>query len=209
MTLAVYDLTLQTMLLQAASLLLIAAVNGSIISLCALAFGDAGPAQDSRLTLNPFPHIDILGGLALIVFGLGWIRPVVLARSAPRSRLWTTTAIIVAGSLAIAVLALLASLLLPFVAVSLSRTAAPLAADFIAKFVRVALGFALVNLIPLPPLAGGYLLDLIWPSGAARLRRHSLVVALALLAMLATGYPTRTIGAVIAPGVDLLMHTSG
>jgi hypothetical protein len=97
MTPAVYDLTLQTMLLQAASPLLIAALNGSTIRLCALAFGVAGPAQDGRRTLNPFPHVDILGGLALIVFGLGWSRPVALARVATSSRLWTTVAIIVAG----------------------------------------------------------------------------------------------------------------
>jgi Zn-dependent protease len=207
--LAAYDLTLQTLLLQAVSLPLIAAVNGLVVSLGARALGDIGPALDGRLTLNPFAHLDILGGLGVIVFGLGWIRPIALTPSALRSKVWGVVAIILAGSAAVAVLALIASLLLPLAALSLPRTGAPLAADFIAKFVRVALGFALVNLIPLPPLAGGYLLDAIWAAGAARLRRHSFLVGLVLLALLATGYPTQMLDASIAPAIGLLMHTGG
>ena len=38
--------------------------------------GDPTPGYQGRLTLNPFAHIDYFGALALIVFGIGWAKPV-------------------------------------------------------------------------------------------------------------------------------------
>jgi Zn-dependent protease len=201
-----YDLTLQTMLFQALSLLLIAAVDGFVITLVARAFGDPGPAQDGRLTFNPLTHVDMLGGLGALVFGLGWIKPIAVTPSALRSKLLASVAIVLAGSIATLVFAVLVSLLLPPVALTLSSTGAPLAADFIAKFVAVALGFALLNLVPLPPLAGGYVLDVLWPDAAAFLRKHAVIVGIVLLAVLATGYPTRIVAAIAGPLSRALLH---
>ncbi|HTJ59489.1 MAG TPA: hypothetical protein VL418_18290 [Devosiaceae bacterium] len=202
-----YDLTLQTMLFQGLSLLIIAAVNGFVVSLVSKALGDPGPAYDGRLTLNPFPAVDILGALGALVFALGWIKPVVLTPKDLQPRGWGAAAIVLAGSLAVAILAVLVSLLLPVVALTFPSTGAPLGQDFIAKFVHAALGFALVNLIPLPPLAGGYLLDALWPAGAAFLRKYAIIVGIVLLGLLATGYPTLIADFIIAPAVSSLMHT--
>lgn len=38
--------------------------------------GDPTPGYQGRLTLNPFAHIDYFGALTLILFGIGWAKPV-------------------------------------------------------------------------------------------------------------------------------------
>ena len=38
--------------------------------------GDDTAERQGRVTLNPFAHLDILGTIGLILFGIGWAKPV-------------------------------------------------------------------------------------------------------------------------------------
>jgi len=38
--------------------------------------GDPTPKRDGRLTLNPFKHLDLMGTLCLLLFHMGWAKPV-------------------------------------------------------------------------------------------------------------------------------------
>lgn len=38
--------------------------------------GDPTPKMDGRLTLNPFAHLDFWGTICLILFRMGWAKPV-------------------------------------------------------------------------------------------------------------------------------------
>ncbi|MBO4733632.1 MAG: site-2 protease family protein, partial [Clostridia bacterium] len=38
--------------------------------------GDPTPRWQGRLTLNPLAHIDPIGSLGIILFGIGWAKPV-------------------------------------------------------------------------------------------------------------------------------------
>ena len=38
--------------------------------------GDPTPRYQGRLTLNPMAHIDWIGAAALLLFGIGWAKPV-------------------------------------------------------------------------------------------------------------------------------------
>ena len=38
--------------------------------------GDNTPRFQGRLTFNPLAHIDILGFIAIMIFGFGWAKPV-------------------------------------------------------------------------------------------------------------------------------------
>ncbi len=42
----------------------------------AKALGDPTPEKSGRLSLNPFLHVDIMGTLAVVLFGFGWGRPI-------------------------------------------------------------------------------------------------------------------------------------
>ena len=66
---------------------------------------------------------------------------------------------------------------------------------------RLGIGFALFNLVPVPPLSGGYLLAAILPQAGAWIERRGLIAGIVLLAILATGVP----GRVIEPGVEAMV----
>ena len=38
--------------------------------------GDPTPRQSGRLSLNPIRHLDLMGALCLLIFRVGWAKPV-------------------------------------------------------------------------------------------------------------------------------------
>ncbi len=183
------DLTIQTLLIRVASLLVIAVVYGGVAAVMARLLGDPGPVQDGRLSANPMGQLDALGAAALVLFGFGWIQPLHLTPARLRGGGFGIIAVVAAATIALLAVAASAALLLPLAATMLSDSSAPLARAVVNGFVGTAAGFAVVNLIPIPPLAAGMLVDAIWPVAGAALRRASLVVGLALIVLLVTDYP--------------------
>lgn len=121
--------------------------------------GDPTARLAGRLTLNPLPHIDLIGSLvipALLVFTnspimFGWAKPVPYNPYNLRDQRWGETLVAVAGSATNILLALMFGLLVRFgPAVGLGEAALSLAASI--SFTNLFLG--LFNLIPFPPLDG-------------------------------------------------------
>lgn len=183
------DISLQTLVMRLGALLILAAVCGPVPALVARILGDDGPQQDGRLTPNPFVHLDLIGAAALVVFGAGWIKPVALTPARISGGVLGAAGIAVATLLTPVALAVLAALFAPAAASVLSATASQLAGGFIAIFTGLAVGFALLNVVPVPPLAGGYLLQALWPRGAIALQRNVLIVGILVFAALASGVP--------------------
>ena len=51
-------------------------IHESAHGFAATKLGDPTPRYQGRLTLNPFAHIDYVGALCIILFGVGWAKPV-------------------------------------------------------------------------------------------------------------------------------------
>jgi Zn-dependent protease len=160
-----FDLTPQILALRIAALLLIAAVHGYTVAIVAKALGDPGPQQDGRLTVNPLGHLSVLGGIGLVVFSVGWIRPVRVEPKMLRGGPVAVWVVILAGLLAV----LTAYALIDVIA-------------------EASLSFALVNLLPVPPLTGGLGLSAAMPLRRAALERFEPVGAVLLFALAATGW---------------------
>lgn len=121
--------------------------------------GDPTARLSGRLTLNPTPHIDLMGSIiipALLVFTqspilFGWAKPVPYNPYNLRNKRWGEAFVAVAGSATNIFLAIIFGLLarygssIGFDDISLSLAA-------IISFVNLFLG--LFNLIPIPPLDG-------------------------------------------------------
>lgn len=153
------NLTLQLIGFRALALLIIAGVHGAAIAAAAVALGDKGPRYDGRLTVSPAGHVDLLGAVGLIVFGLGWTKPVEVDAREFRVGRAGIMLVVVAGFVAlIATAALLSALILPALT-ALPHTAALTTAAFLRSASSLCIWIALFSLIPVPPLAGGMLLD--------------------------------------------------
>lgn len=123
--------------------------------------GDPTPKAQNRLNVNPFNHIDPIGGLMLLVAGFGCGRPVQVNPNyfkKPRKGMALSAA---AGPIA--------NLIVAYIGVILYKV---LASFFYANgtevlywltvlmyyFTSINLGLAIFNLIPIPPLDGSKIL---------------------------------------------------
>ncbi len=120
--------------------------------------GDPTARLAGRLTLNPLPHIDLLGSVlipALLVLTgspilFGWAKPVPYNPYNLKNQRWGETMVALAGSATNLFIALIFGLIMRFGGGVLSPAALSLAATI--TFVNLFLGF--FNLIPFPPLDG-------------------------------------------------------
>lgn len=141
--------------------------------------GDPTPAQDGRITLNPIAHLDPLGTIMLLVFGLGWGRPVrvnpVYFRRGRRDNLMVSLWGPMSNFVLAAVLAVPLRLGLASQREELLQ---------IIIFVNLLLGF--FNLLPVHPLDGSHVVESLLPPRSAMAfsqfsHRYGIIVLLAVI----------------------------
>jgi Zn-dependent protease len=175
----------------------IAAIQGVAVAGTAIALGDPGPRYDGRLTANPFVHLDVLGTLAG-VFSLGWIRPIAIDPALLRFGRAGLVLVVLAGAAATVASVLVLRLIRPHLLPLLPDTTSALAFAVIETIGEVSLWFALVNLLPLPPLTGAHLVVAVAPGTREALRRVQPFVAVALAGLAVTGLAARALAPVYA-----------
>ena len=180
---------LQQLVLLIPALLVAVTVHELAHGLVADRLGDSTARLQGRLTLNPLPHIDPIGALALVLAGFGWAKPVPVnafnLRRPIRDMAWIAAAG-PASNFVVAFLALVAFGLLPRV-VDVPFVARPLAELLKAVYV-LNLSLGIFNLIPVPPLDGGHFLPYFLPRRSwSRLHQLEQYAPFILLLLLMTG----------------------
>jgi len=131
----------------------------------ALSLGDPTAKNAGRLTLNPLPHIDLIGSLlvpfVLILFHspflVGWAKPVPVNPYNLRDQKYGSAKVSFAGPGANLAIALVFGLLLRFLSVPIADFLPSLIPLFVG-IVQVNLILAIFNLVPIPPLDGSHIL---------------------------------------------------
>jgi Zn-dependent protease len=120
--------------------------------------GDPTARLAGRLTLNPLPHIDLMGSIilpALMIFTqspimFGWAKPVPYNPYNLKNQRWGEVVVALAGSATNISLAIIFGLIVRFGGTTLPAATLSIAASI--AFINLFLG--LFNLIPFPPLDG-------------------------------------------------------
>jgi Zn-dependent protease len=177
------DLTLSTLVMRILAALPIIGLHGFAIALAEKLLGKDRASREGGLSINPFSHLDVIGLLAFVFVGTGWTRPAP-SHMPRRGSAWRMVPLFVAAGIApVILLAVIAVTLLPWAAVSFSYSTAPLVGAYLATLVRLSIGFAIFNLIPLPPFSFGQILVAF--SDRWRRKIGSLHTALGIVALVA------------------------
>lgn len=177
--------------------------------------GDKTPRWNGRLTLNPLAHIDWLGAAMILLFGIGYARPVPISprnfKNARKGMALTALAGPVSNLLmAILSIAIFRVLLLFGGDVVNGSIYVNMGANWlvyahvilIQVFASVNIGLAVFNLLPIPPLDGSRIFSAILPrKWAFYMERYEQYIMLGLMLLLFTG--------VLNAPLSWLRHTVG
>jgi len=131
----------------------------------ALSLGDSTAKQAGRLTINPIPHIDPIGSVAvpllLVLFSspflFGWAKPVPVNPYNFRDKKYGSAKVSFAGPGANLAIAIFFGLLLRFFGAPLAEIS-PALIELFGQIVLLNLVLAIFNLLPIPPLDGSHVL---------------------------------------------------
>lgn len=194
------DFTLTQLVMRIGAVLFISTLQGVAIAVAAVALGDAGPKHDGRLTINPLAHVDLIGGAVALIFAAGWGRWVAVDPRALRHGRLDLLLVVAAGFFGIVLGVAALRWGRPFLLPLLPDTAAAAGFALIQTVIEIGLAFAVLSLLPVPPLAGGHLLVAVMPGWRDRLPRLSFFLGLILAALMFIGAFSR----VLDPAVRFL-----
>ena len=158
--------------LSAVATLIILTIHEYAHAYAAYRLGDGTAKSLGRLSLNPIKHLDPIGAVCMVLFHFGWAKPVPInARNFKNPK--RDFAITAFAGPAVNLICAFFSLFIYLLTVALLRDVTFESSfllsfvnntlDFILIFHSINLGIGIFNLIPIPPLDGSRLLNIILP----------------------------------------------
>lgn len=177
-------------------------VHEAAHAFAAVKLGDPTPRWNGRLTLNPLAHLDPIGGLMIVLFGIGYAKPVPVNPYNFRRERRDMALTALAGPLSNILMAVL-SIGLFRLAMVFTEGELYAGGDYIyytneatlyayvvlvQVLARVNLSLAVFNLLPLPPLDGSRIFGALLPAKWTYfMDQYHVYVRMAVLLLVVTG----------------------
>lgn len=178
----------------------------------AVSLGDFTPRLMGRLTVNPRPHIDPIGLIALFLVGFGWAKPVMVNPRNFRNPKRDDILVSVSGPLMNLFIGFIACYIWYFIGFHHIETSQTVR-HMIEKIFLYNVNFAVFNMLPIPPLDGSHILrNLLPPDLSYRyqsIERYSILIMVLFIATPVLKYilipPIQAISTVYIIITNLLM----
>ena len=139
--------------------------------------GDGTAKWSGRMTLNPMKHIDPIGALMIVLFGVGWAKPVPINPRNFKNYKRDTALTAAAGPISNVIMAFIylivenAIFYISIASGAVIRTGSFIfvLCLFFTLAAQINLSLAVFNLLPIPPLDGSRLFGALLPGRSARL----------------------------------------
>ena len=158
--------------------------------------GDDTAYLQGRLSLNPLHHLDLIGTGCMLLCGFGWAKPVPVNTWHMKNSRWGFVLVSLAGPFTNLIIAIISAFLyFTSIVVQYHLIANGMGEDvlricglvqtFFALSVSLNVGYAVFNMIPIPPLDGSRLLTACIPRKAAMwFFKNEHIIQLVLFALL-------------------------
>lgn len=157
--------------------------------------GDPTAKNAGRLTLNPLKHIDAIGMLCMILFRVGWAKPVPINPYYYQDRKKGIIYVSIAGPAANFILAFISLLIEGFLLkASPLHDSGWILCQLCYYSAVINIGLGLFNLVPIPPLDGSKVVGALSPKAAAFYRKYQQHWRWVLLICVVTGLLSKPLG---------------
>lgn len=184
--------------LSALAVLIILAIHEYSHAYIAYKLGDNTAKSCGRLTLNPLKHLDPIGAVCMILFHIGWAKPVPVNARNFKSPKKDFAKVAVAGPLSNIIMAFFSAFLYllifaifkdkPFEEGDFGLKLLENTLLFISLFHTINVGLGIFNLLPIPPFDGSRILNVILPEKAYfKVMKHERKIYLGVLIWLLMG----------------------
>lgn len=180
-------------------------------ALVAAKLGDDTPRLKGRLTIAPLAHIDIMGAVMIFLVGFGYAKPVPVNPRRfknPKAGMALTA---LAGPLANLIMALFFMILANGCSLIMSSSGAlvaQVAMIFFSVAAQINVSLAIFNLIPIPPLDGSRIANLLIPQKYYfKIMQYERYIILGIFALIIFGVldkPLSFISGIVMIGIDFL-----
>ena len=179
----------------------------------AVKLGDDTPRLQGRLTLRPMAHIDPIGALMIFLVGFGYAKPVRVNMHNLKNGRKSFALVALAGPISNLIMALIFTFMQTLIYVITKNAFLPVVVytvlgSFFSFAASINISLAVFNLLPIPPLDGSRIANLILPSKYYfTIMKYERYIMIGMFVLLWTGIltiPLSFLSGLVSAGIDFI-----